>query len=957
MQSIIDKFESLRIAKKLSVAMMIVLGLFLLSSLFTIAQLVKIGGELEEIADYDIVLTEKFTEATIHQLQQAIYFEKALRDGEILAHDASDVDAEKAAKDYDHAVKGFKKLSVKFEEEMDEMVDFTNESIAHAHSVEAKQKFKEIQNAIKKINAEHRIYKKSVEHIFDLVDKRDMPAVHKLAFETEELQEKIDHELEVVLLDIEKFTEKSMHKAAGHEVIALIGSIIGLIIPMVSAFFLVKFVSNGVSTNLNVAIDAANKIAEGDYSVNLSNASKDETGDMLSALGSMRDKVKESQEIIVQILEQSINAVVSIDDNNNITFFNAAAEALWGYKREEVIGKNVKILVPDDIKPRHDEMVNANRTTGQDKIVGTFREVQLFNKSGEELWANLSLSKVNVAGKILYTAFVNDITEEVKAREEFETLSLVANETDNSVIITGKEGLIEYVNPGFTRLSGYSSEQVMGKKPGSILQGKDTDADTVALIRDKIKKQEPFFGEILNYNAKGEPYWISLSINPVFDAKNQLERFISIQADVTDTKKASMESSYRLSAIDRSNTVLELDLNGRILSANKNLLHALGYADAGEVVGKPMDQFLSSESEQRQAYAAMWQKCKQGGFYSDDFNLIGKDGCSIWISGSYNPILTYDGKVDRIVQYGINTTQRKEAIHAISTSLEKLSQGDLTSRVEGTFDDEFASVQKAFNTSVERLQNTVISIYDIADKVTEAANEVSVGAQATSQRAESAAATFEETASAIEDLTNSAQKNADGAMAASDKASVSAEATLKGQNVVELTVGSMEKIQGASKRIADIIGVINDISFQTNLLALNASVEAARAGEQGRGFSVVASEVRNLAQRSATSAKEINDLITDSRGKVNEGTELVDQSGSAFSEINDLITQVNNMITNISTASQEQLSGIKQINQSVSNLDQMTQQNVQVVEKTANASDAMLSQIKEMRSDLGFFKV
>ncbi|MEO0442886.1 MAG: methyl-accepting chemotaxis protein, partial [Pseudomonadota bacterium] len=383
----------------------------------------------------------------------------------------------------------------------------------------------------------------------------------------------------------------------------------------------------------------------------------------------------------------------------------------------------------------------------------------------------------------------------------------------------------------------------------------------------------------------------------------------------------------------------------------------LGYSDSSQLVGKSLGGLIASDSDQQTVYKAMLAKCRQGGFYSGDFNLMGKNGCSIWISGSYNPILNYDGKVNRVVQYGTNNTQRKEAIRAISASLEKLSHGDLSCRVEGEFDKEFSMVQKAFNDSVERLQSTVISIYGIADQVTDAANQVSTGARETSERAESAAATLEQTAAAIAQLTSSAQQNTDGAVEASSKANISADATLKGQDVVSQTVQSMQKIQDSSKRISDIIGVINEISFQTNLLALNASVEAARAGEQGKGFSVVASEVRNLAQRSATSAKEISDLIGDSRIKVDEGTELVDQSGTAFEEINTLINEVNGMIEGISTASQEQLSGIQQINLSVANLDKLTQQNVQVVERTTVASDDMLNQIQKMKADLGFFKI
>ena len=163
-----------------------------------------------------------------------------------------------------------------------------------------------------------------------------------------------------------------------------------------------------------------------------------------------------AREIVNQTLEQALDAVVTIDENNNVTFFNSAAERLWGYSRDEVLGKNVKMLVPAAIRPDHDRLVNANRTTGQDKIVGQSREVEIHRKDGEVIWGNLSLSRVKLDdGRQLYTAFVKDVDADVRRREEFQMLSLVANGTQNSVIITDARGIIEYVNPGFSDMTGY----------------------------------------------------------------------------------------------------------------------------------------------------------------------------------------------------------------------------------------------------------------------------------------------------------------------------------------------------------------------------------------------------------------------------------------------------------------------------------------------------------------------
>ncbi len=294
-------------------------------------------------------------------------------------------------------------------------------------------------------------------------------------------------------------------------------------------------------------------------------------------------------------------------------------------------------------------------------------------------------------------------------------------------------------------------------------------------------------------------------------------------------------------------------------------------------------------------------------------------------------------------------------VRAVQGSIAALAGGDLTREMEGDFKGEFAELQSAMGASLKKLRETVSEINYAADSIATASAEISAGNTDLSQRTEEQASSLEETASSMEEMTGTVKQNADNASQAnelSDSAQTEAE---RGGDVVRRAVGAMDAISTSSKKISDIIGVIDEIAFQTNLLALNAAVEAARAGEQGRGFAVVASEVRSLAQRSAGAAKEIKSLIRDSGNKVREGAQLVEESGRGLEQIVRAVNQVNTIVSEIASAGQEQSVGIEQVNKAVTSMDEMTQQNAGLVEEAAAAAASMNDQAKAMSQLMVFF--
>ncbi len=284
-----------------------------------------------------------------------------------------------------------------------------------------------------------------------------------------------------------------------------------------------------------------------------------------------------------------------------------------------------------------------------------------------------------------------------------------------------------------------------------------------------------------------------------------------------------------------------------------------------------------------------------------------------------------------------------------------MAEGDLSTEMAGDFHGEFKTLQDSYNQSLGNLRDMLGRIGNATEKIRSGSSDITEGSTNLNQRTQQQASALEETAATIEEMTSTVRQNADNARQADLLASSARDLAGKGGDVVVNAVTAMGAISQSSKKISDIIGVIDEIAFQTNLLALNAAVEAARAGEQGRGFAVVAAEVRNLAQRSASAAKEIKTLIQDSVEKVTDGTKLVDRSGETLNEIVMAVKKVSDIIAEIAAASEEQSSAIDQVNQAITQMDGNTQQNAALVEESAAAAESMSEQAKELTQLMSFF--
>jgi methyl-accepting chemotaxis protein len=651
-------------------------------------------------------------------------------------------------------------------------------------------------------------------------------------------------------------------------------------------------------------------------------------------------------------IEFALDGVI-LDANENFL-------ATVGYTLEEIKGKHHSMFVDPVYRssPEYrlfwDKLGRGEYDAGQYKRIG---------KGGKEIWIEASYNPILGADgrPVSVVKYATDVTAQVIKNADSSGQISAVNKAQ-AVIEFTLDGKILQANENFLNTVNYAAAEIVGQHHSMFVDPIYRSSPEYRMFWDKLSRGEFDSGQYKRVGKGGKEIWLEASYNPILGPDGKPYKVVKYATDITAQTIKNADFSGQIDAINKAQAVIEFTLDGKVLRANENFLNTLGYV-AAELVGQHHSMFVDAAYRQSPDYRMFWDKLGRGEYDAGQYKRIGKGGREIWIQASYNPIMGPDGKPFKVVKYATDVTAQVKAEEVLKAAVAQTQdvvsaakENDLRHRIplEGKT-GEIAQLCEGVNGLLDTMSTIIGEVTETAETLTTAAREISTGNTDLSQRTEEQAASLEETAASMEELTATVRQNAENAQQANKLASSASDVAVKGGSVVAEVVTTMDGITQASRKIADIIGVIDEIAFQTNILALNAAVEAARAGDQGRGFAVVAAEVRNLAQRSANAAKEIKGLISDSVSKVESGSRLVDTAGKTMEEIVQSVKRVTDIMTEISAASQEQRAGIEQVNNAVTQMDQVTQQNAALVEEAAAAAKSMEDQTGAMAEMVGQF--
>jgi methyl-accepting chemotaxis protein len=524
------------------------------------------------------------------------------------------------------------------------------------------------------------------------------------------------------------------------------------------------------------------------------------------------------------------NCIYELDSNQHYLHVNPQGARALGFSPDSLVGQpESRVMLDTDQGGSHYLQAWEKLRNGQ-MIEGEVRRKHI---NGQEVWLSGVASPVmGLDGSLKKVFFIGqDVTEKKRERLDAEGKIRAINKAQ-AVIEFDMAGKVLTANENFLKLTGYQLEEIQGRHHRAFVDPVYASSAEYQAFWERLSKGEQESGEYKRFGKGGKEIWIQANYNPVFDINGKPIKVVKFAVDVTENKLRNAEFEAKVAAIDLAQAVIEFDLDGHVLTANRNFLAAMGYT-MREIQGQHHSIFCTPAYTQSLEYRDFWLKLSEGQLVTGRFSRVGKYNRTVWIQATYNPIMDVNGKVMKVVKYAYDVTKEVEMEHRISTKANEMSE------------------------SVQSLIESITAIAANSGVAAEMAQEASTAAQS-------------------------------------------------GFAAIQKSIVAIDAIQSSSARVSEIVHVIGEIANQTNLLAFNAAIEAARAGQHGVGFSVVAGEVRKLAERSSQAAREIAKLIDESAQQVNNGAQVSKDAATSFEGIMSSVKRTGGSVTEIANAAESQ---------------------------------------------------
>lgn len=699
-------------------------------------------------------------------------------------------------------------------------------------------------------------------------------------------------------------------------------------------------------------------------------------GGSIEELSRQLKEANTNYDVLLQSLDMAVDSIIMMKSDKKVTFMNKSAENMFGYQSKEVIGKNVKILVPTTHRSGHDKYVDDNIKTGKNKVVGVGRDLEMSHRDGTKFWGNLSLSKVSIGGEYYFTAFIKDITAS--------KMNMLATEHIKSAVDTGwasiefePDGTILSVNDNWVQNLGYDKEDMIGQHHKMFCDEAYIQTKEYKDFWKNLASGQVNSGEFKRYKNGGEEIWINASYTPVRDTDGNVVKVIKIANDITEQKIKNSDFEGQLAAINKAQAVIEFNLDGTIITANENFLETVGYS-LEEVVGKHHKIFCETRYAKSKEYTDFWNKLNTGEYITGEFERITKNGNTVWLQAAYNPIMDVNGNPYKVVKFATNITSQKNAmkelnrvvssvseegnlseranygdatgpelillesinsllegigvpVMEISKVISNMAKGDLTSEVNIECTGDIKSMADGLSTAMNNLNDLLGDINESSNLIASSSEQMLVKsdqmqgttaqvASAIGQMAEGVhdqAAQIDVSSRLIENVRNSAEKVGVQSKSINEAAKKGQDNAKKGLDTVKKVVDSMTEIQRSASITSDSIEVLTERSEE---IARTLNVITDIAGQTNLlalNAAIEAARAGDAGRGFAVVAEEIRKLAEDSRSSAGDIEKVIKAVEKDIMQAGKAIGEMGSSVKSGNDASVEAETVFREIDESV----------------------------------------